>query len=115
MIRPFLPAKDFAVSQAFYEAIGFTIGYRDDDLAILDFEGAGFLLQKFYVKEWAENTMVQLFVRDLDAWWMRTADLTTRFHVQKPRAPKMQPWGLRVGFLFDPAGVLWQVSEEVSR
>ena len=23
----------------------------------------------------------------------------------------MQPWGLRVAYLFDPAGVLWHIAE----
>jgi len=115
LIRPFLPAKDFELSKAFYEAIGFEISYQDADLAILDFEGAGVLLQNLYVKGWAENLMLQLFVRNLDGWWQRTAGLVDRFGVQPSRAPKVQPWGLRVGFLFDPAGVLWQVSETTGK
>ena len=114
LLRPFLPAKDFALSKAFYEAIGFTISYADADLAVLDHEGAGVLLQNLYLQEWAENTMLQLFVTDLDVWWQRTATLVEHFAVQSPRAPTVQPWGLRVGFLFDPSGVLWQVSEEVA-
>ncbi|RZF61229.1 glyoxalase [Sphingomonas populi] len=111
LIRPFLPASDFAASKAFYEALGFEIGYQDADLAIFDYEGAGFLLQNLYVKDWAENLMLQLFVRDLDEWWRRTEGLVERFNVQPPRPPRAQQWGLRVGFLFDPAGVLWQASE----
>ncbi|MEH3159799.1 MAG: glyoxalase [Sphingomonas taxi] len=112
LIRPFVPAKDFALSQAFYAAIGFETVYKDAQLAILDHEGAGLLLQDYYVQAWADNCMYQLFVTDLDAWWRRTADLVERFGVEPPRAPTVQPWGLRVGFLFDPSGVLWQVSEE---
>jgi predicted lactoylglutathione lyase len=68
LIRPFIPAKDFALSRAFYEAIGFVEKYSDDKLAILDQDGAGILLQDYYVKEWAENCMAQLFVPDLDGW-----------------------------------------------
>lgn len=111
LIRPFVPAQDFAKSCAFYEAIGFVPGYRDATIAIFDYAGAGFLLQNYYVKEFAENCMLQLFPGDLDAWWLRTADLVERFGVQPPRAPADTQWGLRVGFLFDPSGVLWQVSE----
>lgn len=43
LIRPFLPAKDFAASKAFYAAIGFRLDYHDDKIAIFDFEGAGWL------------------------------------------------------------------------
>ena len=111
LIRPFVPARDFALSQAFYAAIGFATLYRDDELAILDHDGAGILLQDYYVQSWAENCMCQLFVADLDDWWRRTAGLVERFAVQPPRAPTMQPHGMRVGFLFDPCGVLWHVSE----
>ncbi len=111
MIRPFLPAKDFTASKAFYEAIGFRIEFQDSQIAILDFEGAGFLLQNYHVAEWAGNCMNQLFVRDLDGWWTRTEGLVERFGVRTPIAPKMQDWGIRVGFLFDPSGVLWQVGE----
>lgn len=111
LIRPFVPAQDFAKSCAFYEAIGFTPGYRDDELAIFEYDGAGILLQNYYTKAFAENCMLQFFVRDLDVWWQRTADLVDRFGVQHPRTPTLQPWGVRVGFLFDPSGVLWQVSE----
>jgi hypothetical protein len=111
LIRPFLPAKDFAVSKSFYEAIGFQLQYHDDSIAIFEFEGAGFLLQNYYVEEWAGNWMSQLFVPDLDNWWLRTEGLAERFGVRAPVAPKMQDWGIRVGFLVDPSGVLWHVAE----
>ncbi|RUN78195.1 glyoxalase [Sphingomonas sp. TF3] len=112
LIRPFIPARDFEVSKAFYSAIGFTLGYHDESVAIFEYEGAGLLLQNFYVEEFAGNSMHQLFVADLDAWWPRTADLAQRFGVREPTPPKLQPWGIRVGFLVDPAGVLWHVAED---
>lgn len=111
LIRPFVPARDFATSCAYYEALGFALDYRDDSIAIFDHEGAGFLLQNFYVKDLADNFMVQLFVADLDAWWERTAAVAERFGTPTPRAPALQPWGIRVGYLVDPSGVLWHVAE----
>lgn len=111
LIRPFVPARDFTLSLAFYEAIGFVIGYRDERIAILDQDGAGFLLQNYHVEAFAENCMNQLFVRDLDGWWTRTVGLADRFGVRPPVAPAMQEYGIRVGFLFDPSGVLWHVAE----
>ncbi|WP_174292952.1 VOC family protein [Sphingomonas bacterium] len=112
LIRLFVPARDFARSIAFYQAIGFALDYRDDDLAILTFEGAGLLLQNYDAPGFADNAMHQLFVSALDQWWERTADVVHRFGVKPPVAPVEKPWGLRVGFLYDPSGVLWQVSEE---
>jgi hypothetical protein len=111
LIRPFVPAKDFARSIEFYKALGFDLEFEDPTIAIFGFEGTGFLLQNYYVKEFAENCMYQFFVADLDAWWARTDGLADRFSVREPVAPEMKPWGIRVGFLFDPSGVLWHVAE----
>ena len=110
-IRPFIPAKDLETSANFYEALGFEALFRDENLAIFEYEGAGFLLQNYYVKEWAENCMVQLIVPDLDAWFERTATLAADFGVREPLPPKMQDWGNRVAFVFDPAGVLLHVCQ----
>ena len=38
-------------------------------------------------------------------------DLPVKFGVQPPRAPAIQPWGMRVAYVFDPAGVLWHFAE----
>jgi uncharacterized glyoxalase superfamily protein PhnB len=74
---------------------------------------SGFILQRGYQKEWAENFMMQLMVDDLDAWWtyIDALDLPGRFHVPAPRPPAMQPWGLRIVYVYDPTGVLWHVAE----
>jgi hypothetical protein len=63
--------------------------------------------------ERAENFMMQLMVDDLDAWWIHigTLGLETEFSVPPPIAPTLPPWGLRVAYLVDPAGVLWHVAE----
>jgi uncharacterized glyoxalase superfamily protein PhnB len=57
--------------------------------------------------------MMQLMVDDLDAWWTHIValDLPGRFGVAPPRPPEMQPWGLRVAYLVDPAGLLWHVAQ----
>ena len=54
-----------------------------------------------------------MLVRDADAWWRRIdADgLVAEFAVKPPRPPAMQPWKLKVGFVFDPSGVLWRIAE----
>ena len=110
--RPFLPVKDFEVSRAFYEALGFE-KLLDGEVAIFGIGSSSFILQRYYDKTWAENTMMQLMVDDLDAWWthITSLDLPTRFDVQAPKPPAMQPWGLRVAYVYDPAGVLWHVSQ----
>ena len=112
LARPFLPTLDFEVSKAFYEAIGFA-KLLDDEVAIFSAGSGGFILQRLYDKQWASMTMMQLMVDDLDAWWARIESLRLKseFGVPEPRPPKMQPWGLRVGFVVDPSGVLWHVAQ----
>src|ERR1700722_17921082 len=112
-VRPFVPAKDFDASKRFYRTLGFTLTHEDESIAILKLGSFSFILQNFYVKEFAENCMVQLLVRDVTTWWQRVdgPKLLEEFAVKPPRAPAMQSWGMKVGFLFDPSGVLWHVAE----
>lgn len=112
LARPFLPAKDFELSKAFYEALGFE-KILDASVAIFRVGAGEFLLQPYYQKDWAENFMMQLMVDDLDGWWTHIAslDLPGRFGVNAPKAPAVQPWGLRVAYVTDPSGVLWHVAQ----
>ena len=112
LARPFLPAQDFDRSKRFYEALGFE-KVLDSEVAIFNAGSGGFILQRGYQKDWAENCMMQLMVDDLDAWWehLRALDLPGQFGVQAPKAPALQPWGLRVAYVYDPCGVLWHVSQ----
>ena len=72
-----------------------------------------FILQNFYVKELAENFVLQLTVPNLTAWWnkydpQRVAD---QFGTKPPTPPTMQAWGMTVGFIHDPSGVLWHITD----
>ena len=112
-LRPFVPARDFDLSRRYYEALGFATTHRDDSIAMLKLGSFSFILQNYYVKEFAENCMLQILVRDVEAWWTRTdpAKLVEPFGVKPPVAPALQSWGMMVGFVFDPSGVLWHVAE----
>lgn len=112
LARPFLPTQDFDRSKRFYEALGFE-KVLDGEVAIFNAGSGGFILQRGYQKDWAENCMMQLMVDDLDAWWahLQALDLPARFGVQHPKAPAMQPWGLRVAYVIDPCGILWHVAQ----
>ena len=116
-VRPFLPAKEFNTSLRFYEAIGFHVYPLGDTLAELSLGTHAFLLQGYYVKDWAENMVMHVLVNDLDAWWRHIAslDLANRFGVAPPAAPKAEPWGLTVAYVFDPCGVLWHFAEPTDR
>jgi catechol 2,3-dioxygenase-like lactoylglutathione lyase family enzyme len=111
--RPFLPARDFATSKAFYEALGFSRELDGEDVAIYRVGATSFLLQDHFQEEWAQNFMMQLLVDDLDGWWQHilSLDLPREFGVPEPKPPAMQPWGLRTAYLVDPSGVLWHVAQ----
>lgn len=111
-VRAFLPTKDFDASKRFYETLGFE-KVLDSEVAIFNSPSGGIVLQRYFQKDWAENTMLQLMVDDLDAWWKRISamDLPGKFGVQAPKPPSVQPWGLKVAYVFDPAGVLWHVCQ----
>ena len=113
LARPFLPTRDLAQSRRFYEALGFEKLLEGDAVVIFKVGTGGFILQRFYQKELAENLVMQLMVDDLDAWWrhIEALDLPAQFGVRAPTAPDLQPWGLRVAYLIDPCGILWHVAE----
>lgn len=112
LARPFIPARDFDLSKRFYEALGFA-KILDGDVAIFNAGSGGFILQRHYQKEWAENFMMQLMVDNLDAWWAHIVglDLEKQFGVRSPQAPALRPWALRVAFVTDPSGVLWHIAQ----
>ena len=111
--RPFLPAKDFETSLRFYKALGFKAHLLGETVAQLSLGTHTFLLQGYYVKEWAENMMMQVLVEDVDAWWrhIHSLALTSQFDVAPPIAPRVESWGLTVAYVFDPSGVLWHFAQ----
>jgi hypothetical protein len=112
LARPFLPARDFALSKRFYETLGFH-KLLDGEVAIFGIGTSSFVLQNYYQEQWAGNFMMQLMVDDLDAWWKHidALQLVANFGVPEPKAPALQPWGLRIAYLVDPSGVLWHVAQ----
>ena len=111
-LRPFVPSKDFAESTRFYETLGFTAMPLGPELAEMRLGDFTFLLQDFYVADYAGNFMMHMMVDDADAWWRHIEPLALEktFNVSPPKAPALQSWGLKVLFLYDPASVLWHIA-----
>lgn len=111
-LKAFVPAKDFALSQRFYEDLGFQIPWTSDELAYLHFGNCTFLLQNFYEKALAENFMMHLSVKSVDAWWehVQNQKIAEKYNV-KVTEPEQRPWKMRDFVLIDPSGVLWRISE----
>ncbi len=111
-MRPMVPTKDFATSRQFYCDLGFAARMLTANLAEMSLGACSFLLQDYYVREWADNFVVHLYVSEVQPWWDRivAADLANRYDV-KTRAPHRAEWGAMVAHVIDPAGVLWRFHE----
>lgn len=107
-IRPFIGAKDFDLSRAFYAEMGFTENRINEQLSVFHFKGISFYLQNAYVKDWVDNTMVFVEVENLTAFWekLQNLNLSEKFPTVKLIAPKSFDWG-REFFVHDPSGILW--------
>ena len=112
-MKAFVPARDLELSKAFYTDLGFTVNWSTDEIAELQLGSFRCLLQKFYVREHADNFMMSLLVEDADAWWehIQRLQLTTKYPGILCKEPALQPWGLRVLFLSDPSGILWHIAD----
>ncbi|WP_147283682.1 VOC family protein [Bosea caraganae] len=114
LMRPFIPARDFGLSQDFYRALGFEVAVVAPRIATVTASDGktGFLLQDFYQKDLAENLMMQIIVPSIDVWWahIQSQSLPEHFGVKEPKPPVVEPWGLRVAYVWDPSGILWHVA-----
>ena len=113
-IKAFVPARDFALSMDFYQALGFTRASVFDGIAYFCCGPASFLLQDFHVREHADNFQMHLLVDDVDAWYAQALPVAERYQVAIGE-PEDQPWGMRDFTLFDPSGVLWRIAQNLPR
>jgi uncharacterized glyoxalase superfamily protein PhnB len=113
-LKPFVPARDFELAKRFYADLGFALNRENSTTAEFRVGSWRFLLQNFYVRQFAENFMMHLMVEDVDRWWKHLSGI--RLQEKYPgivlKAPELQKWGLRVPFLTDPTGVLWHIADE---
>ena len=113
-LRPFIPARDFASSMAFYARLGWDTRPVADGLALVTLsEREHFYLQDYYIKEVAENCMLHLTVEDAQAWHRHVGSVLedNRFPGARVQPPKLQPYGALVTFVHDPSGVLLHLCE----
>jgi hypothetical protein len=110
-MRPMVPAKDFDVSKRFYIELGFEPRPLTDRLVEMKLGVFSFILQAYYVRDWADNFVVHVTVSDVGLWWdhIVSLDLPARYGV-KIQAPESQGWATVAG-VTDPSGVLWRFAE----
>jgi hypothetical protein len=107
-MRLFIPCKDFAVSQAFYQALGFIKDPVNEQLCLFSNGDCTFFLQNFYDQVFAENLMLQLIVKDINAALNQIESMGDLIGKYEPI--KQEPWG-KVIYLWGPAGELWHITE----
>ena len=111
-IRAFVGAKDFDISRAFYRDLGFEEIVISEALSLLRSSSMGFYLQKYYVEDWINNTMLFLEVTNVADFWdyLQQLNLPEKYPEVRLGAIKEYDWG-RECFIHDPSGVLWHVGE----
>ncbi len=112
-LQTFVGTKEFEVSRDFYRALGWTVNWEQDALAELSLHGCTFYLQRYYQKEWCNNSMLHLTVEDAQAWYEHIQNLLKErsFGAARVKAPKKESHGALVTYMWDPSGVLWHLSQ----
>jgi hypothetical protein len=111
-LRPFIGAADYDQSRKFYIEVGFTEIKIDENLTFFSLPAGGFYLQRAYVKDWIDNTMLFLEVAGLKDFWMKINELRLPQKFKKARLVPIRDldWGSEF-FLYDPSGILWHIGE----
>ena len=119
-IKPFVGCYNFEGSRDFYLAIGFTLNWEQEDLAELELGDSRVFLQRYYQKDWCNNTMLHITVDDAQAWHERIANvIATQKFASAPggprvNEPKEEPYGALVTYVWDPSGNLLHFAEPLN-
>jgi predicted enzyme related to lactoylglutathione lyase len=107
----FVPARNFEAAKRFYAEL-FEVRWQNKELCQFQAGGSSFLLQNYHQRDWAENSMYQLLVKDAHATWeqLQSSGVLTRHDNVRANPPKQEPWG-KVVFLWGPSGELWHITE----
>lgn len=113
-ITPFIPAKDFGLSRHFYLALGFVETVSIENAVLLELGGYGFWLQDYYVQDFADNSMLCLYVESLSAWHKKLAGIDwqgTYGSSAKMLSGPHEQEGAMMMQVTDPSGVLWHIRQ----
>jgi catechol 2,3-dioxygenase-like lactoylglutathione lyase family enzyme len=112
-IRPFIGAKNFQESRAFYTALGFEESIISPKMSYFEVNAQlGFYLQNAYVKDWVDNTMLFLEVADVHEYYkeLQQLGLPQQFNGVRLSSIVVNDWGKEC-FLHDPSGILWHFGQ----
>ncbi len=112
-IRPFIGAKDYERSRAFYRDFGFMEKELSPNMCVYMLNRQTvFYLQKAFVKDWVENTMLFLEVKNTEQFReeLLNKDLVKKYSGVRISAVKEDTWGKEF-FVHDPSTILWHIGE----
>ena len=112
-IRPFIGAKDYEASRDFYRDFGFQEIEISPDMCVYKLDGnIAFYLQKYFVKDWVENTMLFLEVENTEHFRQELLEknLAEKHPGVRISEIRDEPWG-REFFVHDPCTILWHIGE----
>lgn len=111
-LKAFVPARDFELSKRFYTDLGFVQRSEGGGVGYFHHGNCAFLLQDYWVKDFAENLVMHLLVDDVQAWMahVQAQELAGRFGVHVT-AIQAQPWGITEFVVIDPSGVCWHIGQ----
>ncbi len=115
-IRPFIGAKDYDLSRSFYRALGFEEVILSDEMSLFKTGQLGFYLQKAFIKDWIDNSMIFLEVDDVDRYYIEllALNLTAKYPGVRLTPARKYDWGKEC-FMHDPSGILWHFGQFNSR
>ena len=114
--KPFIPCSPNGISESisFYQDLGFSVMSRGTTVCGIDTnQGAKFLIRNKYNKDLAENLMLQIWVEDVEEWfnYLKKINLEGKYPNVKVSAPTDEPWGWKIIYVWDPAGVLLHIGQ----
>jgi len=107
-IRPFIPSKNYASSQDFYQALGLSMSIVTDEMSLFENGECTFFLHDCYNQDLANNLMFQLCVTDINDAFKTISAI--KMPEIKYEPIKQESWG-KVIYLWGPSGELWHVTE----
>ncbi len=112
-MKPFIGLRDFEEAQAFYLALGCKVNWEDNNLALLQLGSCYFYLQRYYEKQWCENTMLHITVNDAEARYQYISDVLAAktYGGARVNPPKKEDYGALVTYVWDPAGNLLHLAQ----
>ena len=112
-LKTFVGSEDYEISKDFYTAIGFNLNWDQGELSEFQLGTCKFYLQKYYQKDWCNNSMLHMTVDDAKAWYEHIEEVLNRdsYGAARVSEPKLEDYGALVTYLWDPSGVLWHLAQ----